>query len=447
MLKNEGMFGGAIVVAPLRPATSTWPDEARDWVDFNHLDVVVLHGKDKDRLVKEKHEVYIINYEGLAWLINSGHLKALLKNKWVDTLVFDELSKMKNASKKAIRRKLLWNYLPKFARRWGLTGSPASNGLMNLFGQINVLDLGAAFGPYITHYRNMFFTQINEWDYVIKEGAADLIYARIAPIALRMELGSGVKLPAIEHNIIKVELPPEARKVYDQMEEEMLAVLSGDIITAATAGAVYGKCCQIATGAVFKAVVDPITGEPLAKNGKREWYNVHDEKLDALEELIEELQGQQVLIAYWFQHDLEKLRKRFGAKTPYIGSGASVKEAKRAEAAWNAGDLPYMFGHPASMAHGLNFQKSSAHHVAWYTPTSDYELTDQFIRRLRRRGNRAKTVWSHYFVAARTVETWGILPSHRRKEGEQGNLFSALRNYASEAGILVPKTAQKRGRK
>lgn len=430
VLKNEGFFAGALVLAPLRPATSTWPAEQRDWIDFHGIDVVVLYGKDKEQLVRERHDVYVINYEGLGWLIDSGHLKTLLKKKWIDTLVFDELTKMKNAGKKAVRRNLLWKWLPRFARRWGLTGSPAANGLIHLFGQVNVLDLGAAFGPFITHFRNMFFTPIGEWNWVLKEGGEELIYERIAPIALRMEMSSGAKVPTQTTNIIKIALPKSARDAYDEMEEKMLTILESDLITAGTAGAVYGKCCQIATGAVFKSLVDPITGEARAVGSKREWYNVHDEKMDALEELVEELQGQQVLIGYWYQHDLEKLRKRFGVKTPYIGSGVSVKQALYTEAAWNAGDLPYMFGHPASMGHGLNMQKSSAHHVAWYTSTPDYELTDQFIRRLRRRGNKSKTVYSHHIVAERTVETWGIMPSLRNRARTQDGMFVALRKLA-----------------
>lgn len=445
VLKRQGMFRGALVISTLRPATSTWPAEARKWDDFHELDVVVLHGRQKEQLAMERHDVYVINYEGLQWLINSGALKFLLDKKWIDVLVFDELSKMKNASKKAVRRQMLLKFLPRFSRRWGLTGSPASNGLMNLFGQVNVLDLGAAFGPYITHFRNMFFTQINEWHYVLKEGADDLIYARIAPLALRMSAEDYIKMPSVIVNDIKIELPKEARAAYDEMEDEMLTVLGDETLTAGTASAVYGKCWQIATGAVFKSMLDPVTGEPL--RGVREWHNMHDEKLDALEELIDELQGQQLLCAYWFSHDLEKLMKRFGKDIPYIGSGVNAKRAKWVEDAWNAGDLPYMFGHPMSMGHGLNLQGSSAHHVAWYTQIPDFELYDQFNRRLRRSGNKAASVTIHRFIARRTVEEWAIVPSQRRKDNTQSNLFAALAGYAAEAGILVPKSAQKRGRK
>lgn len=430
VLKSEKLLLGALVVAPLRPATQVWPSEQKEWTEFHGLSVGVLHGKYKERVVKEKHDVYVINYEGLPWLIAGGHLTQLLKTKRVDTLVFDELSKMKNAGKKAQRRKLLVPYLPKFTRRWGLTGSPASNGLINLFGQINILDLGAAFGPYITHFRNRFFLPVGQWGWALKEGAEELIYQAIAPVALRMPPTKKVKLPELRTNTIKVELPPAARKIYDEMEDEMLAIFDNELVAAGSASAVYGKCWQIANGAVFKSMVDPVTGEPRVKTGAREWYNVHDEKLDALEDLIDEVQGQQVLIAYWFGHDLEKLLARFGKDTPHIGSGVSVKRAQEYEAAWNAGEIPFMFGHPQSMGHGVNFQKSSARHIAWYSVTPDFELYDQFVRRLCRRGNTSSTVTSHRIVADNTVDTWGILPSLNRKQHTQNRLFEALRIYS-----------------
>lgn len=432
-LKSEGMLHGALVVAPLRPATQVWPAEQREWIEFHGLDVAVLHGKHKADLVAEKHDVYVINYEGLAWLVNGGYLQNLLRRKWVDTLVFDELSKMKNASKKAERRKLLVPLLPKFARRWGLTGSPASNGLINLFGQAGILDLGAAFGPYITHFRTRYFNPVGEWGWVIKAGAEELIYEALRNLALRMPPTKSVKLPTIKPNIIKVTLPPAARVAYDTMEDEMLAVLDNTLVAAGSASAVYGKCWQIASGAVFKATIDPVTGEPIARTGTaREWHNIHDEKLDALEELLDEVQGQQVLVAYWFKHDLEKLLARFGKDTPYIGAGVSVKRALAHEAAWNAGELPMLIGHPSSMGHGLNLQKSSARHVVWFTVTPDYELYDQFNRRICRRGNTAKVVHVHHIVADRTVDTWGILPSLRRKHRVQDNLFEALRELSAD---------------
>lgn len=441
VLKKKKLFKGAIVVAPLRPATTTWPSEQREWLDFADIDVAVLHGKHKNTLVQERHDVYVVNYEGLAWLIAAGHLKRLLACKWVCTLVFDELTRMKNAKKKNSKRameagavsgrKALVHWLPKFDRRWGLTGSPAANGLLHLFGMVYVLDLGKAFGQYISHYRAMFFNPVGMWGWVLKEGAADLIYARLNPLALRMELGSGVKLPAARYNDIIVDLPDAARKVYDDMEDQMLAILDDDTIAAGSASAVYGKCWQIASGAVFKSQIDPITGEPLAaRSSSREWHHIHDAKLDALEELLEEIQGQQVLVAYWFEHDLERLKARFGKDTPHIGKGVSVKKAKEYEDAWNAGTLRLMFGHPMSMAHGLNYQKSNARHIVFYSVMPDFELYDQFIRRIRRRGNKSKFVYIHHILARRTVDTWGIMPSLRRKDAGQLKLFDALRRLS-----------------
>ncbi len=423
--RNAGLVTGMLVIAPLRPATSTWPAEQREWIDFHEIDVVVLHGNHKDELVMERHDVYVVNYEGLAWLINSGHLKRLLKNKWVNVLTLDELTKMKNPSKKAARRKLLVPYLPRFDIRWGLTGSPAANGLIHIFGQVNVLDLGRAFGPYITHFRAMFFTPVGLWGWALKEGAEKLIYDRLKPLALRMELGSGVKLPQVRDNDIFVELPPAARRAYDEMEDDMLTILNNDRVSAGSASAVYGKCWQLASGAIFKSKIDPITGAALVGDG--EWHSVHDAKMEALIELLEEVQGQQVLIGYWFKHSLERLKKHFGNDVPHIGSGVSVKKALAYEEAWNAGELPVLLGHPMSMAHGLNFQKSSPHHVIWFDVSPDFELYDQFIRRLRRRGNMSKFMYVHHILARQTVEVWNIMPSLRRKNKGQLRLFDALR--------------------
>lgn len=428
ILKKEGLLHGALVIAPLRPAVSVWPAEAAEWDDFKHLDVVVLHGKNKEKLVTEKHDIYIINFEGLQWLINGGYLKNLLSKKWVDTLIVDELSRFKNASRKAIRRKLLIPFLPRFTRRWGLTGSPAANSLMNLFGEINILDLGNAFGIYITHFRAMFFTPVGMWGWRINKGAEEVMYARIKPIALRMAAKGNVKMPEIKYSDITVELPPAARRNYTDMEDDMLTILADDTVSAGSASAVYGKCCQLVGGAVFKSIVNPITGEPLgSKGGAREWHLVHDAKLDELEELIEDLQGQQVLVAYWYRHSLERLQQRFGKDTPYIGSGVSVKKAQAYEAEWNAGNIPVMFGQPASMGHGLNLQHSNAHHIVWFDLIPDYELYTQYNARLCRRGNKAPFVFVHHIAARQTVDTWAILPSLRRKEKTQNKLFDALR--------------------
>jgi SNF2 family DNA or RNA helicase len=415
------------VIAPKRPATSTWPQEREDWTDFHELDVVVLHGKNKDELVRQRHDVYVINYEGMKWLVESGHLARMLKLGWLDTLVFDELSKMKNPDTRRPRYTLIAPYLSRFERRWGLTGSPAANGLINIFAQIRVLDLGHRLGRFVTHFRNRFCIPINQFEYVLKAGAADVIYAAIADIALRLDAEDYMELPELRPVTITVELPPDARKLYDEMDAEMVAMIQGERVTAGSAGVLSGKCRQIASGALYKHDIDPVTGARL--RWVREWFEIHDEKLDALEDLVDELQGQQLLVGYEFNHDLQRILTRF-PNTPYIGAGVTVKRALQIEADWNAGKIPLLLGHPASMGHGLNLQKSGAHHVCWYSAPWDFELYDQFIRRLRRRGNRSRYVFVHHLVARGTVEDGVVMPTLRSKEGEQRAFFDALKAYA-----------------
>jgi len=427
VLKNEGLLDGAVIVAPLRPAQMVWPAEQKKWTEFGDLDVVLLHGPRKDKLVAEKHDVYVVNYEGLAWLTGKKHLRALLKNKWVDTLVFDELSKMKHT--RTARFKTIAPWLPKFRRRWGLTGSPAANGLMNLFGEVQALDLGAAFGPYITYFRARYFLPVGDYDWRIQPGAEQLIYDRIKPLALRMDASDYLQLPKLlPPTVIKYDLPSAARKMYDELEEELVTLLmSGERLTAPTASVVRGKLRQIAGGAVLRNEYDPITGIKLRTKGD-EWVLVHDEKLDALEALVDELEGTQLLVGYEYIHDLERLLKRFGKDTPYIGGGVSLKKALEIEAAWNAGEIPLLFGQPQSVGHGLNFQGSHAHHVAWFTLTDDYELYDQFIKRLLRSGNKASRLFVYHFIARNTTEEAVAANLRRKAKGQQG-LFDAINEY------------------
>lgn len=436
VFKRKKLLKGAVVVAPRRPAVSVWTNEAEKWTDFEHLDVCLLHGPHKGRSVLERHDVYILTYEGFIWLIEEGHLHRMVKAGWVNVLIFDELSKMKNA--KSVRFKTIKKILHLFEYRYGLTGSPASNGLMGLFGQIYSLDMGKALGQYITHYRASFFTPVGDRDFptwVPQAGAEEIIYARLKNVAIRVDARDHLKLPKLIRNVIKVDMPPAARKVYDQLENEMLAVFDQGpkapkkIVAAATASAVSGKLHQMANGAVYDNPVDPETGIPRA--GARTWNLVHDEKLDALEDLIEELQGQQLLVAYWFGHDLERILKRLGKTTPFIGSQTSDKQALAYEKAWNAGEIPVLLGQPASMGHGMNLQGSSAFNVCWFDNTFDFELFDQFNSRLERQGNKAETMFVHQIVARDTVDE-AILAAQSSKKRGQDALHDALNVYRNK---------------
>lgn len=424
VLKNEGLLEGALVVAPKRVMQLVWPAEQQKWKEFHDLSVVVLHGKHKAFLAAQRHDVYVINYEGLRWLCSSGALTKMLRNRQVDTIVFDELTKMKHT--RTARFKYLEKFLPRFRRRWGLTGSPAANGLMGLFGQVYALDLGAAFGPYITHFRTQFFAPVGEWGWRLQEGAEQLIYARVKPLALRMAGKDYLQLPQLLPPIIlKYDLPKPVRKLYDELEDELVALLdSGEPLSAPGAGVLTSKLQQVAGGAVFRNLVHPVTGQRL-RTADEPWVWLHDEKLDALEELVDELQGQQLLVAYWFKHDLQRLQERFGKDVPYIGGGVSDKRAQQVERAWNAGTLPLLAAQPASVGHGLNFQGSNAHHVAWFTLRGDYELYDQFIRRLLRSGNKAARLFVYHLVGRQTVDEAAAHSLQRRHKGQE-EFFDAI---------------------
>lgn len=445
---------GLLVVGPLRPIRTTWPKEAKKWHDFKDLDVKVLH-QDKDwkagefeATCAEKHDIYCINYEGLAKLFKrykkdvvdrkTGKLKkgtsytheltpagkALMKN--VNALCWDELTKMKHTN--TSRFKLVEPWLKKFLIKWGLTGSPASNGLLGLYGQCYALDEGRTLGPYFSHYRAKYFVPADEsgFNWSLAAGCDELIYERLQPLALRMEAEDYIKMPAQLDHKISVEIPKKAREHYQDMEDDLMTAINGGLVTAANAGAAMSKCRQIASGALYDNPVDPLTGVPRA--GPKKWVSIHDEKLEMLEDLIDELNGQQLLVAYEFKHDLEKLLKKF-PDTPYIGGGTSGAEGARLEAEWNKGEIPLMFLHPQSVGHGLNMQESSAQHIAWFTLTYDYELYDQLNRRLRRNGNESDHVHVYHFIVKDSVEE-KVYYTLRRKFKTQKALLDALKSDA-----------------
>jgi SNF2 family DNA or RNA helicase len=429
VLKKQKMLKGALVVAPRRPAVSTWPQEHAEWEDFQHLKICVLHGAGKEQSVRERADVYVCTHEGLRWMIREGHLQEMLRKKWLDTLFLDELHKFKHTETK--RFKEFEPYIRRFTRRYGLTGSPAANGLMDLFGQAYVLDAGKALGVYSTHFKFTFFMPSDpNSDYptmIPKPGAKELIFERMKDLAIRMDARDLIEMPQISFNYIKLDMSDELRKTYESMEEEMFAELEGmEVVTAATAAAVSMKCRQITSGAIYRDKVDPVTGIP--RQGKREWRPVHDEKLEAMADLIEELQGEQLLVAYEFGHERDRMVAKFGKDLPVIGGGTSDKKALEYERAWNAGELPLLVAHPQSMSHGLNFQKSHARHILFFSGTWDYENYDQFIRRLMRQGNKADRITVHQLVYRKTVDEAVVL-SNKRKQRDQDEFHAALNTY------------------
>jgi SNF2 family DNA or RNA helicase len=410
LLRQKKIIRRTLIIAPLRVCQLVWPAELKKWSDFAHLSLNVLHGKDKEKLFQQQADIDVINPDGLEWLLAHPNIE-------YDMLVVDESTMFKNTQSK--RFKLLKKHLNKFQRRYCLTGTPASNGLEDLFGQVYVLDQGGTFGRYVTHFRQEFFfaTGFGGYTLVPKPHAEERIYEKLSPLATRMAASDYLELPPLINNTILVELPPTAARCYAEMEQQFLTeLLDGTTITAVNAAVKSGKLRQIAAGGLFLP-----SGE--------EWENLHMEKTTALRELTESIPGRPVLVAFEFQHDLDRLQQEFGKDLPYIAGGVNEKRVKELEREWNLGRLPILAGHPRSMGHGLNLQERSDT-VVWLTPTWDLELHDQFIRRVWRQGNKAPHVNCHYLIAQGTVDE-AVMLAIANKSRTQNSLLLALREYAT----------------
>jgi len=423
-----------LIIAPLRVCYLVWPGEIEKWKDFNKITYSILHGKNKQEALNKKADIYLINPEGLEWLLGVTKRKTAkgkvaitvdlktFKKFGFDTLVVDELTKFKRSSSQ--RFAALKHVLHLFKYRWGLTGSPASNGLIDLFGQCYILDQGVSLGRFITHYRNTYFDKDHDgFSWVPRAGSDERIYDKIRPICMRLDAEEYLEMPIVHYNELLVELPDNSKAFYQELEDEFIAEINGNTIVARNAAAASIKCRQIASGGIYRT---PSLEEMFAEGKvKREWIEVHTQKLEALEDLYESLQGQPLLVAYEFEHDLARLKRHFGEDTPNIGKGVKMSDTKVIEANWNAGKIPLMFGQPQSMGHGLNLQ-GDCYHVAWFTPTWDLELFDQFNRRVWRRGNKHKHVFIHIILAKNTVDRF-VAMALRSKTSVQKALFDALK--------------------
>jgi SNF2 family DNA or RNA helicase len=404
ILHKKKLAQKMLVVAPLRVASKTWPDEIRKWAHTEHLSFQLLHGPDKEERLREEADIYIINPEGLKWLFErKSHPQSF------DTLCLDESSKFKDTQTQ--RFKLLKPLLPKFARRWILTGTPAPNGIADLFGQIFVLDGGATLGKYITHFRLKYFYQKpgDIYGWYPRPNAHLEIVEKIKPLVLQLSAEDYLKMPEIQYKNIPVELPKAARKTYQEIEEHFISELGDSKVIAANAAVAGGKCRQVANGALY--VQSPI------------WAPVHDAKLDALEDLLEELGGAPTLILYEFKHDAERILGRLG-DVPVLGGNLSERALSQMVDKFNRGEIPYLLGHPASMGHGLNLQ-GSCHHIVWFGITWNLEHYDQAIARVYRQGQKSQVVFVYHLVAVDTLDE-KVLKVLNGKDRTQQALLSAL---------------------
>lgn len=394
ILKSRGFVKKMLIVAPLRPCYKVWPDEIKKWADFEGLTYTILHGKDKEKNLQKDVDIYIINPEGLSWLF----LPAKIRPSF-DILCIDESSKFKNSQTQ--RFKLIKPLLASFSRRWILTGTPIPNGLEDLFGQIYILDHGAALGRFVTHFRREYFYQTGYggYTYVQKPGAFDQVIEKVRPLILQLSAEDHLKMPELVFQDIMVELPSDAMKVYKQVEDAFFVELESSKIVAGNAAVAGGKCRQISNGAVYAARQDaehPFIGS------KNPYTEIHDAKLDAMEDLMEELGGKPVLVLYEYDHDRERICARFPAAR-VLGSGTSTKQLEEIVSEFNAGNIQILLGHPASMGHGLNLQES-CHHVIWFGITWNLEFYKQAIARVYRQGQKSGSVFVYHLVGQNTLD-------------------------------------------
>jgi SNF2 family DNA or RNA helicase len=306
-----------------------------------------------------------------------------------------------------------------------------------LFGQIYILDGGAALGAYITHYRSQFFkhpdyihpcsgmAMEDTYKWVPKEGMEDVIYEKIRPMVLRMDAADYLELPARIDNVVYVDLPDKARKVYKELERDFITMLAnGEALIAPSVAAVGTKLRQIANGGVYRNVEN----RAKARTHAEEWIGMHDAKLDALEEIVESRIGKPVLVAYEFEHDATRLRKKF-PQAVFIADfkGKHIEEVVER---WNAGEIMMLCAHPASAGHGLNLQKEKDT-VVWFGLTWNLEHFEQFNARVLRQGNTSSHVFIHHIVARRTVDE-AVMKALLAKAKAQNDLLDALRDYAKE---------------
>lgn len=390
-----------LVICPLRIGLNVWKQECERWEHTKNLRCSIAIGSESERRkgLLEYADIYIINRENVDWLITKSGIP------WAfDMVVIDELSSFK--SHQAKRFKSLLKVRPKVKRIVGLTGTPSSNGLMDLWAEFRLLDMGERLGRYITGYRQNFFVPDKRnqqiiFSYKPKDGAEKMIYSLISDITISMKSNDYLKMPECVMNEISVSLSEEERKLYDKLKADMVIKLEDEEIDAINAAALSNKLLQMASGAVY--------------NENKESIQIHDRKLDALEDLIEGANGKPVLIAYWFKSDLERIKKRF--KVREIKTSKDISD-------WNKGNIPVAVIHPASAGHGLNLQAGGST-LIWFSLTWSLELYQQTNARLYRQGQN-RTVVIHHIVSKGTIDE-DVMRALKVKEKIQEALIDSVK--------------------
>lgn len=389
-----------LVVAPLRVARDTWPDELRKWDHLKELTCSVVVGTvaERRRALQQDADIYIVNRENLAWLYENSRLD-------FDMVVLDELSSFKNHQSKRFRA--MKALRPKVKRIVGLTGTPSGNVLMDLWAEFRILDMGERLGRYISQYRNLYFQPDKRngmvvYSYKPLPGAEEAIYHQISDITVSMKATDYLEMPELVSVAKEVCLSETEKKRYDELKKSLVLELPGGEVTSANAASLTLKLSQMANGAIYT------DGKDVAA--------IHDRKLDALDDLVESANGKPVLVAYWFKHDKDRIRERMEARE---------LRGPQDFADWNAGKIPVALIHPASAGHGLNLQQGGSI-LIWFGLTWSLELYQQTNARLWRQGQADKTVIIQHIVAKDTIDE-RILNVLKHKNGTQAALIEAVK--------------------
>ena len=408
----------ALVVAPVRVIQTVWRQESNVWSHLSHLKFSLVHGTPGERraALRRKADIYLINYENLDWLTGEVEHFWLKRGKYppFDMLILDESTKVKNPN--ATRSKRLLKLRPYFRRVIGLTGEPAANGYIDLFGQYLQIDAGVRLGRSVTTYKDAFFVPagFGNYKYRLTPLGKQSIQERIHDITLEMSAKDYLDLPPVVENDIYVNLPGPLQQQYDSLEADFFTELdSGREIEVFNAASKGTKCLQYANGALY-----------YDEHGH--WEAVHSLKLDALTDLVEEQGGSPILLAYSFRHDAERIKERF-PHAEHLSSSLGYREIDRLVDRWNRGDVPLMIGHPLSMGHGLNLQFGGST-LCWFGLNYSLDLYDQFNARLAGGHRRQGRVMLHRILASNTLDV-AVLDALKTKAGTQADLKAAINAY------------------
>ncbi|NBI86863.1 DEAD/DEAH box helicase [Lachnospiraceae bacterium] len=409
---NDLMFDSfeirrVLVVAPIRVASFSWPAEIEKWDHLEGLKYSVAVGSAAERLaaLKRQADIYLINRENVQWLISESGIPFDF-----DMVVVDELSSFKNHQTK--RFKALIKVRPKVKRIVGLTGTPSSNGLMDLWAEFRLLDMGERLGRFIGQYRTSYFRPDKQngqvvFSYKPLPGAEKQIYGKISDITISMKSTDRLQMPELVDSRYTVYLSETEREKYEELKKDLVLQLPDGEITAANAASLSGKLSQMADGAIYTDAGD-VTA-------------IHEKKLDALEDIIEAAYGRPVLVAYWFRHDLERISERLQKfKIPYarLDTDGSIRK-------WNAGEIPVALIHPASAGHGLNLQ-GGGNTLVWFGLTWSLELYQQTVARLWRQGQASETVVVQHIITEGTIDE-RIMKALSEKDTTQAALIDAVK--------------------